>query len=120
MATIISISVLLPFPRHANVSIPPESKPEVVVVPEVPPILAKIAQCESQGRQFNDDGTVHRGVQNHQDVGKYQINEKYHLKASQALGMDIYTLAGNTQYALYLYRHEGTTPWNWSKWCWGE
>lgn len=70
--------------------------------------------------QFNSDGTVHRGVQNPQDVGKYQINEGYHLEASRALGIDIYTLEGNTAYALRLYKANGTRDWNWSKWCWDD
>lgn len=86
----------------------------------LPPIFKKIAWCESKNMQFNGDGTVHRGVQNPQDVGKYQINEGYHLEASRALGIDIYTLQGNTEYALRLYKANGTRDWNWSKWCWDD
>jgi hypothetical protein len=82
--------------------------------------LKKISWCESKNRQFNADGSIHRGEINPQDVGKYQINEFYHLEASRKLGMDIYTEEGNTMYALYLYEHEGTTPWNWSKSCWSQ
>lgn len=92
----------------------------VPVVQEVPLILQKIAWCESRNKQFNADGSVHKGQINPQDIGKYQINEHYHLADSQALGMDIYTLAGNTSYALYLYKTQGTIPWNWSKPCWGQ
>lgn len=94
-----------------------------VVIPvekPIPEIMKKISWCESKNLQFEADGTVHRGVINPKDVGKYQINEYYHLEASQALKMDIYTLSGNTEYALYLYGREGTTPWNWSKGCWGD
>lgn len=87
--------------------------------PEVPLILQKIGWCESRGQQFNPDGSVHRGIINSKDVGKYQINEFYHLETSRRLSMDIYTLQGNTQYALYLYKTQGTKPWNWSKGCWG-
>lgn len=107
--------------------VPHETIPEVIpiipvapVIPQLPPIFKKIAQCESQNRQFNEDGSVHRGEINPKDIGMYQINEHYHLEASRALGMDIYTLKGNTEYALYLYEHEGTTPWNWSKHCWSK
>ena len=92
-------------------------KPVLTVLPD---IFKKIAWCESKNMQFNADGSVHRGVANSQDVGKYQINEYYHLRASQALGIDIYTLEGNTKYALHLYKHEGTTPWHWSEWCWND
>lgn len=88
-------------------------------IPEIPLILQKISWCESRDIQLNQDGTVYRGKLNNQDVGKYQINEHYHLANSKKLGMDIYTLQGNTDYALYLYKTQGTTPWNWSKPCWG-
>lgn len=87
---------------------------------ELPEIFKKIAWCESKNMQFNSDGTVHRGVQNPQDVGKYQINEGYHLRASQALRIDIYTVEGNTEYAYRLYKANGTRDWNWSKWCWDD
>lgn len=86
----------------------------------LPSVFKKIAWCESKNMQFNRDGTVHRGVQNRQDVGKYQINEHYHLEASRALGIDIYTTEGNTEYAYRLYKANGTRDWNWSKWCWDD
>lgn len=89
-------------------------------IPEIPPILEEIARCESGGRQFKENGEVIRGVINSQDVGKFQINEKYHLAKSKELGMDIYTEQGNTAYALWLYKNQGTTPWNWSKGCWSK
>jgi len=88
------------------------------VIPEVPPILKKISFCESKNRQFDKNGDVLRGEINPKDVGYYQINEYYHLESSRSLGFDIYTLEGNTRYALYLYEHYGTDPWNWSKKCW--
>ncbi len=47
-----------------------------------------------------------------------QINEKYHLKRSQTLGYDIYTLTGNLAYAKRLYEEEGTKPWKASAPCW--
>lgn len=89
-------------------------------VDSVPVILKKISWCESQNRQFEKDGSIHRGKINPQDVGKYQINEYYHLATSKKKGMDIYTLEGNRTYALHLYKTQGTTPWNWSKPCWGD
>lgn len=84
-----------------------------------------VADCESgdgtQGsaRQFNDNGTVLRGTANRQDVGYFQINEHYHLKAAKRLGYDIYTEEGNISYALYLYQTSGLSPWSASKGCWG-
>lgn len=82
-------------------------------------ILSAIAKCESGNRQFNADGTVLRGVANPQDVGMFQINERYHLADSKRLGFDIYTEEGNLGYAQYLYTHQGAKPWVHSAKCHG-
>lgn len=84
------------------------------------PILVAIAQCESNFRQFNPDGTVVRGVVDSHDVGVMQINETYWLGKSESLGDDIYTIAGNVAYAKYLYAKEGTDPWSSSEKCWSQ
>lgn len=84
------------------------------------PILAEVARCESQYRQFDTNGQVLRGRVNAQDVGVMQINEKYHLETSQKLGLNIHTLEGNMAYARYLYEKEGTRPWNYSSACWSK
>ncbi len=83
-------------------------------------VMKKIRWCESHNQQFSPDGSVLRGIQNSQDVGTYQINEKYHLADSIRLGYDIHTLEGNLAYADFLYRNQGTTPWNWSRHCWAD
>ena len=84
------------------------------------PILVDIARCESTFRQYDTDGTVIRGKVNPGDVGVMQINEKYHAPEAAKLGMDLYTVEGNTAYAKHLYDKFGTTPWDSSKPCWGE
>lgn len=84
------------------------------------PILAEIAFCESRYRQFDSNGQVLRGVENAQDVGVMQINEKYHLDTAQKLGLNLYTLEGNMAYGRYLYDTQGTKPWNYSSACWGK
>lgn len=86
----------------------------------IPEILERISICESNGRQFNEDGTVVRGKVNPLDVGKFQINLYYHEAEARRLGFDLFTEEGNTNYALYLYEHEGTAPWNWSSACWSK
>ena len=83
-------------------------------------IMIEIAKCESHFRQFDKDGSVHRGVKNEEDVGVMQINEFYHLDEAEGKNFDIYTLPGNVAYARVLYEREGTTPWNSSKFCWGK
>lgn len=120
MATIIVLTLFIPSQTNDSTSVTIKKGIEVEkVIPSVPVILQKISWCESRDRQFNADGSIHRGAVNPQDVGKYQINEYYHLEESRRLGMDIYTEKGNTEYALYLFEHQGTRPWNWSKPCWG-
>ena len=81
--------------------------------------MLAIAKCESGNRQFNADGSVLRGKVNPQDIGEFQINEKYHLQASIKLGYDIYTQSGNEAYAMYLYRTQGVKPWIHSAPCHG-
>ena len=84
------------------------------------PIMVSIANCESNFRQLDKSGEVHRGVKNSADVGVMQINEHYHLDESVRKNYDIYTISGNTAYARKLYEKQGTDPWSSSKTCWGK
>lgn len=81
--------------------------------------LLAIARCESGTRQFNPDGSVLRGRINSKDVGLFQINEYYHLGASQKLGYNIYTIEGNIGYAIHLIKTQGYRPWIHSNNCHG-
>lgn len=93
---------------------------------ELLPELKAICGCESVGnpkaepQQFHKDGSVIRGVVNNQDVGMCQINLYYHEKAADKLGLDLFTEQGNIIYANHLYTEQGSTPWKWSKGCWGN
>ena len=91
------------------------STPGIVQIP----ILERIAQCESQNRHF-ENGEVLRGKINPLDIGKYQINLKYHGSSSQALGLDLFKEKDNEEYARWLYEKEGTRPWKPSFGCWGK
>ena len=84
------------------------------------PIMIQVARCESTFRQLDDDGEVHRGRVNSEDVGVMQINEHYQLDTSLKGNFNIYTLEGNTAYARALYQKQGTAPWNSSRACWGK
>jgi hypothetical protein len=86
----------------------------------LPPILVRIAECESGGRQFNKDGSVVRGRENKNDVGKWQINLHWNGAEAKKLGYDLMTEEGNTKMALHLYEKHGTRDWNWSKFCWSK
>lgn len=85
-----------------------------------PDLSLRIARCESELRQYNKEGSVLRGIQNPQDVGVFQINEKYHLQDSQKMGLDIHTPEGNIQYAMEIMKRDGTRHWNYSRACWGN
>ena len=82
--------------------------------------MKRIAQAESGWRQFNEDGSVLRGVENNNDVGIFQINLKYHLERSSSLGYDVMDWKGNIDYSVYLYKTDGNYHWNWSKERWKE
>jgi hypothetical protein len=87
---------------------------------EIPPVLKRIAKCESNNQQFLSNGDIVRGKINHNDIGKYQINELIHYDAAKKINMDIFTEKGNESYALYLYNTQGTEPWTASKKCWNK
>ena len=84
------------------------------------PIMAEVARCESRFKQFDTDGSIHRGVVNNKDLGVMQVNEHYHGKMADKLGLDLYTIQGNVAYAKYLYEKEGTRPWASSSPCWSK
>ena len=88
--------------------------------PKIPPILKKIAQCESHNRQFDEKGQVVRGIVNHADVGKYQINMTVWADTADILGYDLLTEEGNEAMALELYRTQGVAPWLASNACWED
>ncbi|MCW9054771.1 MAG: hypothetical protein OQJ98_02205 [Candidatus Pacebacteria bacterium] len=83
------------------------------------PEMAEVAQCESRFRQYDEDGNTLRGEENRRDVGVMQINEQYHLHDALEMGIDLYTLEGNLEYARHLYETMGLKPWKYSKKCWG-
>jgi len=83
-------------------------------------ILSAIIQAESQWRQFEFPGVVLKGKINDKDIGLCQINEFWHLSEAEKLGLDIYTVEGNLKFCVWLYKKEGTEPWNWSKDNWSK
>ena len=84
------------------------------------PVLADIAWCESRFRHLTPDGQIFRGKVNKSDIGVMQINTAYHADRAEKLGLDLYSLDGNLEYAKLLYEKEGTKPWNSSRPCWGK
>ena len=76
------------------------------------PVMIKIAQCESNFRQFTDGGSVFRGGFGGGMVGVFQFYESLHASAARALGFNLSTLEGNLGYARHLYTVSGSTPWS--------
>ena len=85
----------------------------------IPPELVRIAECESNNEHFNEDGTVLRGIENPQDIGRWQINLDAWGDRAKELGYDIFDEKGNALMALYIFYEEGIHHWRYSKSCWG-
>jgi len=79
------------------------------------PVMAEVARCESDFRQFSESGTPLRSSGM---IGVFQFYESIHTSLAKAHGFDLTTLDGNLGYAKYVYDTEGTTPWNGSRYCW--
>lgn len=79
------------------------------------PVMIEIARCESKFRQFTDAGNVLRSSGM---IGVFQFYESIHAPGAKALGFDLATVDGNLAYARHVYKSEGTTPWNGSRYCW--
>lgn len=84
------------------------------------PVMAQVARCESTFRHTLTDGSVLRGHVDSDDLGVMQINLRYHAAKAQELGIDLYDIEGNLEYARYLYEKKGTQPWNASAPCWNR
>jgi len=82
------------------------------------PVMAEIARCESQFRHTLSDGTVLRGTVDSRDVGVMQINTGYHADEAKKLGLNLLNLKDNMAFARYLYKEQGTAPWQASQKCW--
>jgi hypothetical protein len=83
-------------------------------------VMNEIVRCESNFRQFDENGEILKGYYNSQDIGVMQINLYYHAEKAKEMNIDLYTTAGNIAYGLYLYQQSGTSPWSASESCWSN
>lgn len=85
---------------------------------DIPPILERIAMCESQNVETAKNP-------NSSASGRYQFirsSWKYYgqkLWGDDWVNKDILDYWDNTELAIYTFSIEGTSPWNSSKSCWG-
>src|SRR5262249_37989172 len=96
------------------------SRVVIVKAETLPPVLQRIAQCESHGQHWARNGKVMRGKRNPHDTGLFQINTIVWGKKAQELGYDIRTPEGNTDMARYLFENYGSVPWQSSAACWNR
>lgn len=129
LVALISAVLIAPSVAHATTDsnssgLVSSIKVEAGKAPTVPQVLLDIAYCESGNNQkaigYNYRYVNGKRTVSSRDIGMFQINERYHAKSAKALGMDIYTQSGNTAYALYLYKRNGTRDWNASRHCWSN
>ena len=124
-ALLLCIAVILGQPGPAQEvrgPVPQGPQTPVVMVQEdtLPPVMQRIAQCESWGQQWTRDGKVLRGKRNPQDMGLFQINAVVWAKKAAELGYDLHTREGNTQMARYIFENYGSVPWHASAKCWSR
>jgi hypothetical protein len=98
----------------------PQSHVVVVQDDTLPPVMQRIAQCESWGQHLTREGKVLRGKRNPQDLGLFQINAVVWTKKAEELGYDIRTRDGNAHMARYIFENYGSVPWHASAKCWSR
>ncbi len=88
----------------------------------VPPVMQRIAKCESGNTHFDKNGQilVKGNVNKTVDIGKYQVNNFYWGAKARELGLDITKEKDNEEMALWIYENKGTQPWYSSQNCWNK
>ena len=112
--------LLIPSPVHAQIVTPPVSVQVPAPRTQLNPALVPICTCESGLRQFNKDGSVVHNPHNYASTGVCQINAKVWRAKALSLGFDIDTRDGNIDMANWIYKREGTAPWNSSRAWWDK
>jgi len=99
-----------------------EKTVEVQVDKGIPPVMQRIAKCES-GNTHIDPKTgqviMRSNTNNTVDVGRYQINSVWFKKATE-LGLDITKEKDNEKMAMFIYENYGTEDWVYSSKCWSK
>ena len=89
-----------------------------------PPILLKIIQCESGGKQLDKNGQllVNINVQadgsKSVDVGIGQVNLELWGATATKMGYDLTKQEDNMAFTLWLFENKGSQPWMSSSKCW--
>ena len=86
------------------------------IAQRIPPVLVRIAKCESGGSHYGQSGQVL--INKTQDIGKYQIHVPIWGKKATEMGLNLAVEEDNEKFALWLYENYGSEPWVYSKKCW--
>lgn len=119
-ATVLSQPMIVPRERSPIPQAVHTTPVIIVQADTLPPVLHRIAQCESRGQHFTKEGRVVRGKQHAADIGLFQINTVVWGKKAHELGYDLHTPEGNTRMARYLFDNYGSVPWQSSATCWNR
>lgn len=94
-----------------------------VTVEKMPdiPILNKIIQCESGGKQYAPNGQVLMKINTNKtvDIGVGQINSIW-FKTASNMGYDLTKETDNRAFTLWLFLNKGSSPWSASSSCWSK
>lgn len=77
-------------------------------------VVRAIISCESGG----DPDAVGTIAVIGKDIGAWQINDHFHEKRANKLGLNIYNQDDNLRYGMVLLFEQGTSPWKASRGCW--
>ena len=92
----------------------------VVSEREVPPVMKRIAKCESNDMHFKKNGQVVTNANTNKtvDIGRHQINETVWGEKAGEMGLDLTNEADNEKMAMWIYENFGTEDWKYSSHCW--
>lgn len=85
---------------------------------KIPPVLQRIAKCESPHGHLGANGQVQ--INPTQDIGKYQINVPTWGKKATELGLNLAVEEDNEAMAVWIYENRGTGDWSSSAKCWNK
>ena len=105
----------------------PDLVPVVSAEDTTPPVLKRIANCETTGsvnKQASHYGKNGKVLKNYNtngsiDVGYYQINTVNFLEAME-MGYNVTKEEDNKKYGEWLYANRGTGDWSASAKCWNK
>ena len=97
-----------------------QETPVVESIKELPPVMKRIAQCESGNKHYKENGQVvtNANTNGTVDIGIFQINEKVWGKKAGELGLDLTKEEDNVKLAVWIFENFGSEDWYASRHCW--